>query len=98
MAPLELVAKLATRWRHLHKFQIWPPDGATRNGHLLQSITCITCITCLTIDRTPGIPGSDKNGDFLYGEFGASGDQGLESVLSHNTHAGPVPICHDLSK
>ena len=33
MAPLALVANLATRWRHLHKLQIWPPDGAT----------CISC-------------------------------------------------------
>ena len=29
MAPHTLVANLATRWRHLHKLQIWPPDGAT---------------------------------------------------------------------
>jgi len=29
MAPLALVANLATRWRHLHYFQIWPPHGAT---------------------------------------------------------------------
>ena len=28
-----LVANLATRWHHLHWFQIWPPDGAT----------CISC-------------------------------------------------------
>ena len=33
MAPLALVANLATRWRHLHYLQIWPPDGAT----------CISC-------------------------------------------------------
>ena len=26
-APLALVANLATRWRHLHLSQIWPPDG-----------------------------------------------------------------------
>ena len=24
-----LVAYFATRWRHLHKFQIWPPDDTT---------------------------------------------------------------------
>ena len=29
MAPLALVAHLATRWRHLHLLQIWPPDGTT---------------------------------------------------------------------
>ena len=29
MAPLTLVANLATRWRHFHQLQIWPPDGAT---------------------------------------------------------------------
>ena len=33
MAPLALVAKLATRWRHLHELQIWPQDGTT----------CISC-------------------------------------------------------
>ena len=27
MAPLALVTNLVTRWRHLHKFQIWSPDG-----------------------------------------------------------------------
>ena len=27
MAPLAFVANLTTRWRHLHKLQIWPPDG-----------------------------------------------------------------------
>ena len=50
MAPLALVAKLTIRWRHLHKLQIWPQDGATSNGHLLciNSITCITCMTCIT--------------------------------------------------
>ena len=33
MATLALVANLATRWRHLHKLQIWPLDGTT----------CISC-------------------------------------------------------
>ena len=46
------------------------PNLATKNGHLLciESITCITCqrsvCLCQTlgpIDRTPDIPGSDKN-------------------------------------
>ena len=29
MAQLVLVANLATRWRHMHRLQIWPPHGAT---------------------------------------------------------------------
>ena len=29
LAPLALVANLATRWSHLVWFQIWPPGGAT---------------------------------------------------------------------
>ena len=29
IAPLTSVAYLATRWRHLHYLQIWPPAGAT---------------------------------------------------------------------
>ena len=53
---LELVPILATRLRYLHQLQIWPPDGATRNGHRLciesitciESIICITCIMCTT--------------------------------------------------
>ena len=28
IAPLTLVAYLATRWRRLHYLQIWPTDGA----------------------------------------------------------------------
>ena len=32
MAPLALVAKLSTRWRHLHWLQILPPDGTTCIG------------------------------------------------------------------
>ena len=36
MAPLTLVANLATRWCHLHQLQIWPPDSAT----------CISCKFC----------------------------------------------------
>ena len=34
VAPFELVPNLATRWRHFHWLQIWPPDGAT----------CIQCV------------------------------------------------------
>ena len=29
MPQLALVPNWATRWLHLHYFQIWPPDGAT---------------------------------------------------------------------
>ena len=53
MAPLTLVANLATRWRHLHKFQFWPPDGATcigcKFGHQMapRALVYITCITSL---------------------------------------------------
>ena len=32
MAPFALFANLATRWSHLHKLQIWPPDGTTWIG------------------------------------------------------------------
>ena len=35
VALLELIANLATRWRHLHGLQIWPPDG--NYLHQLQS-------------------------------------------------------------
>ena len=33
-APLALVANLATRWRNLHKLQIWPPIFVIRWHHL----------------------------------------------------------------
>ena len=29
MVPFASAANLATRWRHLYEFQIWPQDGAT---------------------------------------------------------------------
>merc|ERR1712051_864915 len=32
MAPLALVANLATRWHHLHQLQIWSPSGTTCFG------------------------------------------------------------------
>ena len=64
MAPLVLVPNLATRWRHLHWLQIWPPDGATcircKFGHQMtplafnswlhqiESSSVETCITCIT--------------------------------------------------
>ena len=37
MAPLALVPNLATRWRHLHWFQNWPPG-------------CLTCIATLPLN------------------------------------------------
>ena len=37
---LASVAKLSTRWRHLHELQIWPPDGATRNVDLTRILPC----------------------------------------------------------
>ena len=50
MAPLALVPNLATRWRHLHWLQIWPPDGTTCISwlHQLESSSVETCITCIT--------------------------------------------------
>ena len=48
MAPLALVANLATRWRHLHWLQIWPPDGATcissKVGHQVVSLALPHCL------------------------------------------------------
>ena len=42
MAPLALVANMATRWRHLHYLQIWPPDGVTcKYGHQMAPLTLI---------------------------------------------------------
>ena len=45
MAPLTLVANLATRWRHLHWLRIWPPDGTTcidsKVGHQVASLTLV---------------------------------------------------------
>ena len=46
MAPLTLVVNLATRWRHLHWLQIWPPDGATcmsyKFGHQMAQLEMVT--------------------------------------------------------
>ena len=43
IAPLTLVAYLATRWRQLHYLQIWPPDGTTciscKYGHQMAPLT-----------------------------------------------------------
>ena len=50
MAPLALVPILATRWRHFHQLQIWPPDGATcMLVHLVISWPpgCVTCMATL---------------------------------------------------
>merc|ERR1712105_353233 len=35
---LALAPNLVTRWRHLHLFQICPPDGATKNQVCFNSI------------------------------------------------------------
>ena len=39
MAPFALVANLTTRWRHLHKLQIWPPDD-----HQVESLALLHCL------------------------------------------------------
>ena len=48
MAPLALVANFATRWRYLHRMQIWPPDGATCNsckfGHHIMPLALSNCL------------------------------------------------------
>ena len=48
MAPLTLVANLATRWRHLHWLRIWPPDGTTcinsKVGHKVTSHALPHCL------------------------------------------------------
>ena len=46
MAAFILVAKLTTRWRHLHQLQILPPDGATcisyKVGHQMAPLAFVT--------------------------------------------------------
>ena len=46
VAQFALVAKLSARWRHLHYFQIWPPDGATcigcKFGHKMAPLALVT--------------------------------------------------------
>ena len=48
MAPLTLVANLATRWGHLHWLRIWPPDGTTcidsKVGHQVTSHALPHCL------------------------------------------------------
>ena len=90
MGPLELVPNLATRWRHLHCFQSWPPGRVTGLAtwpwigllawsvsiELVSSSARVTSVkstqrsltylltyslTSGPKDRTPGLPGSDKN-------------------------------------
>ena len=39
MAPLALVQNLVIRWHHMHKFQIWLPDGATWISSKLEKFT-----------------------------------------------------------
>ena len=45
VAIFALVTNLATRWHHLHKLQIWPPDGATcissKFGHHMAPLTLV---------------------------------------------------------
>ena len=49
MAPLALVANFATRWRHLHSLQIWPPDGAIciscKFGHQMAPLAVLAILT-----------------------------------------------------
>ena len=46
IAPLALVANLATRWHHLHELKYWPPDGATcisyKFGHQMAPLALLT--------------------------------------------------------
>ena len=51
MAPLALVANLATRWHYLHEFQIWPQDG----------ITCIAILSKIAL-----LPSSPCTRWYLY--------------------------------
>ena len=44
MAPLALVANMATRWCHLQKLQIWSPDGATCIS--LHHLHCLIALNC----------------------------------------------------
>ena len=43
MSTLALVPNLATRWRHLHELQLWPPDGATCITHQKFATYAISC-------------------------------------------------------
>ena len=51
MAPLASVPNLATRWLHLHLFQIWSPDGATyicsKFGHQMAPLESLALPHCL---------------------------------------------------
>ena len=51
MVPLASVAKLATRWRHLHQLQLWPPDGTTciscKFSHQVESLALPHCLGLL---------------------------------------------------
>ena len=52
VAPLASVTNLATRWRHLHYLQIWPPDGdiciSCKIAHQMTPLALggIICIVC----------------------------------------------------
>ena len=54
----ELVPNLATRWPHLHKLQIWPPDGAI-------------CISCKFGHQMAPLALVEKFGQHM-AQFGAS--------------------------
>ena len=81
MMPLALVADLPTRWYHLYCFQSWPPDCitciATVGIDLVSSSARVTSVKSQQVahsvtsgpkDRTPGLPGSDKNWEFVWKE------------------------------
>ena len=57
MAPLALIANLATRWLHLHELQIWPTDGAawigSTSGHQMPPFTAPGWVRCIA--TLPGI-------------------------------------------
>ena len=76
VAQLELVQNLVISWRHLHCFQSWPPWiallASSVSIELVSSSARVTSVNssqrCLSLwrtsgpkDRTPGLPGSDKN-------------------------------------
>ena len=78
MAPLALVTDSTTRSRQLHYLQIWPPHCLGLpyryyqlvltwylhhpESHQLSFTNVLEWRTSGPKDRTPGLPGSDKNG------------------------------------
>ena len=77
LAPLAFIQNLVIRWCHLHWLQIWPPGCVTWIALLalsvsIESVSSSAGVTSVDsakhqletlgpIDRTPGIPGSNKN-------------------------------------